>query len=111
MKEEISEFILEAVKKMNNYLKGIVVVEIIDTEMIRKYPDNYAKFGYLGVTILITCNNRSQEIFLKYQFAEDMCFYSSMIDGFMAKYVRDDLEKILLKYDRLEKLKKINETN
>lgn len=107
----MSAFILEAVKKMNNYLKDIIVVEILDTEMTRKYPDNYAKFGYFGATILLTCNNRSQKIFLKHSYAENMCFYPSMIDGFMCDVTRDDLQKIILKYDRIKKLKKINEAN
>lgn len=110
MQEKIPLIILNVVKMMNNYLNNIIKVEIIDTEMIREYPDSFAPLGYLGVTILVSCNNKQHRVFLKYQQAEYILFYPGMIDGFMSEIVRDDLINIIKKYERKEKLNKIRES-
>jgi D-mannonate dehydratase len=105
----MEEVILEAVRRMNNYLKDIVTVEILDTQMSRKYPDNYAPSGYLGVSVLITCNKKQHRVFLKYSEAENMITYSHFIDGFLGEFVKDDLEQILKNYYRKIKLEQLSE--
>lgn len=104
----MTESIIYAVESMNNYLKGIVTVKI-DSEMIRKYPDNYAKLGYLGVTLLVSCNNKETRVFLKNQQAEDMMVYPNMIEDFLLPLIREDLEYIIKQGDRKKKLEKIDE--
>ena len=68
---EISPIILHVVKNIKDILGAGSVVEILDEEMIQKYPNNYAKNGYWGVTISICVINHPRipkhRIFLKYQ--------------------------------------------
>lgn len=108
----MEEVILRAVRKMNAYITGIVTVEILDTQMSRKYPDNFAPAGYLGISILIICNKKRHRVFLKYDEAENILIYPHRIDEFLEEFVKDDLEQLLKNYDRkirIEKLEHINE--
>ena len=114
--------ILEAIKLLNDVIDPVGSVNLIDSEMVRKYPDYYAKLGYLGVTILVTCGKKKYRTFLKYQYVEDMFFGTMsakiMADNFIWQIIdRDDFfnsaKEILRKHllhTRREKIIKINET-
>jgi hypothetical protein len=99
---EFTPVILEAVRMMNNYLPETVEVDFIDTEVIKRN-------GILGVTLLITCNKNEHRFFLKYGQAEDIMIYPSIIDGIMNMIIREDLENIITKYERKQKIKHLNE--
>jgi len=103
----IPDVILLVVEAMNNYIKDLVVVEILDNGMSRKYSDSFRPLGYLGVTILVKCNNKQHSVFLVYQEAENMLMYPNMVDGFLGQIIREDLENIIKKSERKKKLKNL----
>jgi len=87
---EISTFILSAVEVLKKCFGGIEI-EILDIEMIRRYPD-------------------------KNQFAEDILYSGigslKMAESFMIDIIGDDLPLIIKNFETLKrklKLKKINE--
>jgi hypothetical protein len=114
---DISEIILKAVEVLKKSFGGIDV-EILDTEMSRKYPDNFAPSGYLGISILVNSGVNKHRVFLKYQFAEDMLFGCInplyVAESFIIEIIRDDIPKLEIKYkmqQRKQKLNQINELN
>ena len=92
---EISQIILNAVDILKNVFLGWIIVEIMDTEMSRKFPDAYTPLGYLGVTILIDTGVKKHRVFLKNQTCEDMLFGSVnprlMAEEFIMIVIKDDL--------------------
>lgn len=110
----MNEVILNAVEILKKTFGGIDI-QILDTEMSRKYPDNYAKLGYLGITISVDNDVRKHKVFLKYQTAEDIVTLGFHIaESFIYDILKDDFSLMLLKIkqqERKEKLEKINNTN
>lgn len=113
---EISQVILSAVDLFNKCFEGFVNVEIIDTQMSRKYPDRFVPIGYLGITILVDSCVEKHRTFLKYQFAEDMLFGMTnpekIAEGYIFDIIRNDLPKLELKHKiqkRKLKLQQLNE--
>ena len=92
---EISQIILKVIDIMNNYLKGILVVKILDTEMSRKYGNEESPLGYLGVTILMSIFGKEYRVFLQNNTAEDILFGSVgseiMINSFILNILNPDL--------------------
>ena len=112
---EISTFILSAVEVLKKCFGGIEI-EILDIEMIRRYPDNFTPLGYLGVYILIDYGVNKHKVFFKNQFAEDILYSGigslKMAESFMIDIIGDDLPLIIKNFETLKrklKLKKINE--
>lgn len=113
----MEQIILQAVEVLKKSFGGIEV-EVIDTEMSRKYPDSFAPSGYLGVSILVDSDVNKHRVFLKYQDAEDILY--SMVDSklmaesYIMNIINVDLPKLMIKYkkiERKEKLRKINDIN
>lgn len=91
---------------MRNCFGGINV-EILDTEMSRKLP-NQSTLGYFGITISISVFEKTRNVFLTYQVAEDMVIYGiKMADNFIFNIFKDDYHKMIRKL----KLQKINNMN
>ena len=114
---EITEIILKAVEVLKKSFGGIEI-EILDTEMTRKYPDSFVPLGYLGVSILINSGVNKHKVFLKYQFAEDMLFGDInplfVAESFIIEIIREDIPKLEIKFkmqQRKQKLIQINEFN
>jgi len=113
---DISPVILQAVEVLRKTFGG-VDVQIIDTEMNRKYPDNFAKLGYLGVLISVDIADvKKHEVFFRYQLAEDIIMTRnfSIAEDFIHEVIKDDVPLMLLKIkqqDRKQKLNQINEFN
>ena len=115
--------ILKAIQLLNDVIAPVGSVELIDIELVRKYPDSHAKLGYLGATILVKCGGVKYRTFFRYQYAEDMFFGFSdpkiMADNFIWSIIDRDnflIEAIKLMNSRIrkmrkEKIEKINEIN
>jgi len=113
--------ILLAVEIMRKCFGG-TQIEILDTNMLRKYPNRFVPMGYLGVSILIYCFDNKYNVFLRYQEAEDIVENYQNLDlrfmnmeearmsyanDYIFRIIKDDFKR----YERKLKLQKINECN
>lgn len=119
---EISESTLKVVEIMNNYLKGIVCVNIVSSEMEWKYPDSYSQYGYLGVEMQATIEiiKKKYDFFFKNDDIEYILSINAEeeIKHVMTTLLRNDLTTLKSKLElmakninRKQKLKEINLQN
>lgn len=100
----MSDIILNAINILRNCIDGIQI-EILDSEMNRKYPDNFNPIGYLGVSISIDLKDfKKYNIFFKYQIAEDICIYGENV---AMSYLFDIIKDDFIKFERKLKLEQL----
>jgi len=107
----ISQVVIEAVESMKKSFGG-VEIKILDKEMSRTPPSQYAKIGHLGINISMYITGvRHHKLFLTYQTCEDILMYGPHIaDSIIAKVFHPDFERVERKM-KLDKINKIGTVN
>jgi len=102
---EISQVILLAVDILRNCFGGIEI-EILDTNMRRTSPNQFAPLGYLGVSISINYIGK-YKVFLTCQVAEDICTYGyNVAQDYLYEILKHDFKKLQRKI-KLENIKNL----